>query len=516
MASTKHENDACRGQIQIDKQKIKQQEEAQKDAKKEYNELGKLIEAKAQLEKAAHEDCKKKHESVQKVAAEHREEQTRKNKVGNDWWRTEQRLKFVEGEFTSGRAGGGGRQFQAVKRLDWEIDDPTNETPALKELRGKYHGPILYNIQVDEEYRIAVESALGNALSHVVVDDDQVGSKIVQFVRKSGVGVVECVPLNRASRLSKKFDYPKVKDCTPMVDVIKCDSWLKDVIHNIAGHYMICKDLALCGQIAKGNKFDTVTLDGDKESRTGIVTGGRIDPKRFQKLKLEADRRRFKTQIAEAKKEHEAADKRAHELNEKYEQINKSVVQARLKLDQISAEKKELVDSQQSCIRDVEKANIQKHNAERRILEHESAIKNGEGKIDNWDKEMQSKKCGGLTDAERTQVAKLEKQDIPKAQKQCEEAKERAKAEEEALTNARQKLRDKRIAFRAVSERLEQRTFTDNSSILKQAEQVVKDCLAKADDAKAEREKVHFPFRFRIVRTVLRTRTSMRKRNGRR
>ena len=59
------------------------------------------------------------------------------------------------------------------------------------------HGTIGQLGKVNSEYEIAVETAIGSRLGHLVVDDDQVAADCIQLLKKHSAGRVTFVPLNK-------------------------------------------------------------------------------------------------------------------------------------------------------------------------------------------------------------------------------------------------------------------------------------------------------------------------------
>jgi structural maintenance of chromosome 3 (chondroitin sulfate proteoglycan 6) len=77
------------------------------------------------------------------------------------------------------------------------------------------HGPLIELMKVDERFFAAVEAAATNQLFHVVVDDDVVASKIIEYLNKDKAGRVTFLPLNRMQTRAR--EYPDSPDVFPMV-----------------------------------------------------------------------------------------------------------------------------------------------------------------------------------------------------------------------------------------------------------------------------------------------------------
>uniref|UniRef100_A0A0E0G0Q6 SMC hinge domain-containing protein n=1 Tax=Oryza nivara TaxID=4536 RepID=A0A0E0G0Q6_ORYNI len=116
-------------------------------------------------------------------------------------------------------------------------------------------GPVLELVDCEEKFFTAVEVTAGNSLFHVVVENDDISTRIIQVLTREKGGRVTFIPLNRV----------KVPD--------------------VFGRTVICRDLETATKVARGNGLDCITLDGDQVARKGGMTGGFYDSRR-SKLKF--------------------------------------------------------------------------------------------------------------------------------------------------------------------------------------------------------------------------------------
>jgi len=167
---------------------------------------------------------------------------------------------------------------------------------ASQGLEQRAYGTLLDNIEVPQAYCVAAESTAGSALFNLLVQDDEIAGQIVSLVRRGSLGNIVCTPLNRLRHRPRQ--YPLIDGATPLVNVISCPDWAKSAVHQVFGNTIVCSTLELCEEVSKAHGLDTITLDGDKVSCLGTLTGGYQDPNRFLRLSLAQQLRQAEAQVS--------------------------------------------------------------------------------------------------------------------------------------------------------------------------------------------------------------------------
>jgi len=91
------------------------------------------------------------------------------------------------------------------------------EIVAQKKISG-YHGPLIDNIELqDANFRNAVEVAAGNALFHVIVDNDDIAATLINELERLKAGRLTFLPLNRLH--NPTITYPQSNEVAPLMDV---------------------------------------------------------------------------------------------------------------------------------------------------------------------------------------------------------------------------------------------------------------------------------------------------------
>eukprot|EP00931_Biecheleriopsis_adriatica_P018562 TRINITY_DN12972_c0_g1_i1.p1 TRINITY_DN12972_c0_g1~~TRINITY_DN12972_c0_g1_i1.p1 ORF type:complete len:1239 (-),score=370.22 TRINITY_DN12972_c0_g1_i1:6-3185(-) len=166
-------------------------------------------------------------------------------------------------------------------------------------LQERIRGTLLSHIEVAATFRTAVESFAGAALFNILAMDDEVAAQAVKFVRTKRLGAVVVTPLSQL-QMRDRPNFPPMEGVKPLVDVVKCPDWARAAVQQIFGKAVVCRSMELCEEVAKRHGIDAITLDGDRVSRKGVMTGGFNDPRRFVRISLAEAIRTARAKVQEA------------------------------------------------------------------------------------------------------------------------------------------------------------------------------------------------------------------------
>jgi chromosome segregation protein len=147
-------------------------------------------------------------------------------------------------------------------------------------------GAIAELIQVPKEYELAIETALGGAMQHIVVDNEESGRLAIQFLKRNSYGRATFLPLNiikgkslSSTQLQMIMGHSSFIGISS--DLIQFHSKYEEVLLNLLGNVVITKDLKGANEIAKLLQYRArlVTLDGDIVNPGGSMTGGAMKQK---------------------------------------------------------------------------------------------------------------------------------------------------------------------------------------------------------------------------------------------
>jgi len=143
-------------------------------------------------------------------------------------------------------------------------------------LRG-IHGPAANLVKTDRECALAIETALGAAAQHIVVDTQNDGKNAIEFLKRRDAGRATFLPIDTI-RGSVMRDAP-VNDpgfVGVAFDLVSFDEQYRGIFENLLGRTVVAETLTDAVRMAKvtGNRLRIVTLDGQVINAGGSMTGG--------------------------------------------------------------------------------------------------------------------------------------------------------------------------------------------------------------------------------------------------
>ena len=184
------------------------------------------------------------------------------------------------------------------------------------------HGPVADLLKVPEEYTVAIETALGGAMQNLVVDREEDGKAVIQYLKRRDAGRATILPLSsirpvelrEGQTLRREPGFVGVGD-----QLISFQPQYRNVFSNLLGRVAVMEDLdhAIAAARKYGYKFRIVTLDGQVLNPGGSMTGGSASRSagilsRANELeRLNEQGRGLREQLAQAAKALEEADREA-------------------------------------------------------------------------------------------------------------------------------------------------------------------------------------------------------------
>ncbi len=155
---------------------------------------------------------------------------------------------------------------------------------AVKLLMDKYSknpdnlGVVANLVNVDKEYEIAIESALGGSLQHIVTSNTKCAKEMLTTLKDNKWGKVTFLPLDnlKPGRVLAKRSLPSDDGIIGIAsDLVTYKSGLDVLINYLLANTIIVKNIDVALKLNK-NKFQSriVTLDGEIIMPAGSISGG--------------------------------------------------------------------------------------------------------------------------------------------------------------------------------------------------------------------------------------------------
>jgi len=365
-----------------------------------------LEEARSSLEEAEREEQdlrdklgkeRKNLEQLQEVRDDLRDE---RDELKDDLDDIEESLRAKQEEYAEAeaRSGGGGSSYgRAVSAaLNADIDG--------------VHGTVADLGSVSSEYATACETAAGGRMANVVVDDDSVGQRCIEHLKRRNAGRATFLPLNEMhdrSLSSRPLSRDGVVDYA--YNLVEFDPRYSGVFSYVFGDTLVVEDIETARDMM--GDYRMVTLDGDLVEKSGAMTGGSKRESRYsfgskgavQRLadrieELEDERRSVKNDLADV-------EGRLEEVNEDFRDKRDEVDRYEDRLDDIEDEKESLnetIDEKETRLEEAEEQRAETRDemeeVEERINELQEEIDDAEERVDELREELEGSRISELTD----------------------------------------------------------------------------------------------------------------------
>ncbi len=140
------------------------------------------------------------------------------------------------------------------------------------------HGPLSQLISVPDTYSLAIETALGNAIQHIVTENEDNAKKAMYYLKNNNLGRATFLPMSTIR--GRDLNEDDLDECTGYLcvasDIVNCDSQYKEIINSLLGKTVVTDDIDSAVHIGRKYKhrFKIVTLDGQVINAGGSMTGG--------------------------------------------------------------------------------------------------------------------------------------------------------------------------------------------------------------------------------------------------
>lgn len=309
-----------------------------------------------------------------------------------------------------------------------------------EDLRAAVLGMVADVIETDREYETALESALGDRLQYMIVEQQQDGLQAIQYLKSQTLGRGSFIPLELRVHPARLDDGGGESSAVPMMDLVRVKKGYEKVAHYLLGDVIFVPDLdlGLARWRENGRHERIVTREGDLIDPSGVITGGRTNGA------TEARFFRTKREIRELEAEVEA-------LETEYGRCKGLLEQAHRRLRVNTTDFERIQEAMQSLDMEIWKAERDCQQALEAVkkIQHRLEILEGEGLLF----EAEWTECGRQEEACLLEASRLEER-LSGQEKELSDASEHARDWTRNREALREDLAKKEIEFELLRERL--------------------------------------------------------------
>ncbi|MAG72799.1 chromosome segregation protein SMC [archaeon] len=145
-----------------------------------------------------------------------------------------------------------------------------------KQFKG-VHGTIAELGQVKRQYAVALETAAGGRMQHIVVDDDAVAARCIKYLKDNKLGSAAFIPLNKIRSASITREHTKLLGSSGVHDfalnMISFKPQYKNAFAYVFGNTLVVDDINAARKVGIGT-VKMSTLDGSLAEASGVMRGG--------------------------------------------------------------------------------------------------------------------------------------------------------------------------------------------------------------------------------------------------
>lgn len=143
-------------------------------------------------------------------------------------------------------------------------------------------GPVSALIETESKTTVAIETALGGAMNHVIVETPQDAKAAISYLKQSAKGRVTFLPISemKAQTLQNEQQIKNAEGYIGIAaDLVKTEARFRNIIGNLLGRTVVMDTLdhAIALAQATAHRTKIVTLQGELLNPGGSMTGGSIN-----------------------------------------------------------------------------------------------------------------------------------------------------------------------------------------------------------------------------------------------
>lgn len=240
-------------------------------------------------------------------------------------------------------------KLRALKEMEENYEGYTRSVKEIlqrcdrdPEFKKGIKGPLARLIDVDPEFAIPVDIALGQAVQNIVTQDEAAAKKAIYFLKKNQLGRATFLPVTaiRSALIPERIKQT-LKTMPGFMSIasetVKYDDEYKDIVEYLLGRTIIAADLDSAVIISKKlkNEYRIVTQDGDIINRSGAITGGSIKGTTSNLLQRGFEIDELKSRINANSNQHEEAKSSNDELKTAAGQIEAEIAAGEKEINEL-------------------------------------------------------------------------------------------------------------------------------------------------------------------------------------
>lgn len=141
-------------------------------------------------------------------------------------------------------------------------------------------GTVSELVSANEEYAVAIETALGGAMQHIAVEDENAAKSAIQYLKAENAGRATFLPLTsvKGTLLNERGLSGEAGYIGVASELVTYDPVFKGIFASLLGRTAVVENIDVAISVARkySYRFRIVTLDGQVVNAGGSMTGGAV------------------------------------------------------------------------------------------------------------------------------------------------------------------------------------------------------------------------------------------------
>ncbi len=173
-------------------------------------------------------------------------------------------------------------RLESLRNITERYDGYGNSIRRVMEQKDRVsgiRGVVADLIQVNKEYEIAIETALGGSIQNIVTDNEQTAKRMIEYLKKDRFGRATFLPLNSINTRGEFSQKDALKE-TGVIglasDLVTTEKEYTGLTRYLLGRVLVVDQIDHAIAIAKKyhHSLRMVTIEGESLSPGGSMTGG--------------------------------------------------------------------------------------------------------------------------------------------------------------------------------------------------------------------------------------------------
>lgn len=187
---------------------------------------------------------------------------------------------------------------------------------------------------VDKKYEVAIEIALGAAISNVITKNEEIAKVLIGYLKKNNLGRATFLPLNviKGKKLELDRNITEADGYVGIAsDIISYDGEYHNIMNYVLGRTIIATDMDRALKIARIGKYNQriVTLEGEVINPGGALTGGSIKGRNSNVLGRKREIEELTENISEKKKQYEELTQMVQAIKDEIKKLDEEILNQR-------------------------------------------------------------------------------------------------------------------------------------------------------------------------------------------